>query len=107
MQRIRPAAPPSLDPQASEVQRLDQRHEAHSEMLQFLECRQQIRYRPAPAVQPPHQHHIDLATACGLQQFLTSFSLGRTGADLTYVHGNGPAPPGSILMARFCMGSVR
>src|SRR5664280_3420497 len=66
-------------------------------MLQLLECRQQIRYRPAPAVQPPYQHDIDLAAACGLQQFLTSFSLSRTRADLTDVHRNGPAPSGSIL----------
>ena len=66
--------------------------------LQLLKGCQQIRYRPAPAVQPPHQHNIDLATAGGLQQFLASFSLGRTGADLTDIHGNGPAPPGSVLL---------
>jgi hypothetical protein len=66
-------------------------------MLQFLKCRQQIRYRAAPPIQAPNENDVDLAAACGLQQFLTSFSLGRTGADLTDVHGNGPAPPGSIL----------
>ena len=81
----------------SQIQRLGQRNEADAEMLQFLKGRQQIRYRPAPAVQPPHQHDIDLAAAGGLQQFLTSFSLGRTGADLTDLHGNGPAAPGGIL----------
>ena len=66
-------------------------------MLQFLERRQQIRHRPAPAIQSPHQHDIDLAAACGLQQFLASFSLGRAGADLTDLHGDGPAAPGGIL----------
>jgi hypothetical protein len=66
-------------------------------MLQFLQGCQQIGYRPAPAVQPPNQHDVDLSAAGGLQQFLASFSLGRTGTDLTDVHGNGPAPPGSIL----------
>src|SRR5664279_1780398 len=44
----------------SQVQRLGQRHEAHTEMLQLLECRQQIRYRPAPAVQSPYQYYICL-----------------------------------------------
>ena len=81
----------------SQIQRLGQRDEADAEMLQFLERRQQIRYRPAPAVQPPHQHHIDLAAAGGLQQFLASFSLGRTGTDLTDLHGDRPAAPGGIL----------
>ena len=80
-----------------QIQRLGQRHEADTEMLQFLKGRQQIRYRPAPAVQPPHQHDIDLAAACGLQQFLASFSLGRTGANLTDLHGDRPAAPGGIL----------
>ena len=80
-----------------QVQRLGQRHEAHAEMLQFLERRQQIRYRPAPAVQPPDQHHIDLPAAGGLQQFLTSFSLGRPGANLADLHGDRPAAPGGIL----------
>jgi alpha-beta hydrolase superfamily lysophospholipase len=67
-----------------QIQRLGQRHEAYSEMLQFLQGCQQIRYRPAPAVQSPNQHDIDLSAAGGLQQFLTSFSLGRTGANLRH-----------------------
>src|ERR1700730_11823820 len=66
-------------------------------MFQFLEGRQQIRYGPAPAVQSPDQDHIDLAAASGLQQFLTSLSLRRTGADLTDLHSDGPAPPADIL----------
>ena len=71
-----------------QIQRLGQRDKPDAEMLQLLECRQQIRYRPTPAVQPPNQHYTDLATAGCLQQFLTSFPLGRTGADLTDVYGN-------------------
>ena len=35
----------------SQVQCLGQRHEAHTEMLQFLKCCQQVCDRPAPAVQ--------------------------------------------------------
>ena len=77
-----------------QIQRLGQRHEAHAEMLQFLEGRQQIRYRPAPAVQSPHQHYVDLSAAGGLQQFLPRFSLGRTGANLTDLHGNASSPAG-------------
>jgi hypothetical protein len=80
-----------------QIQRLRQRHEADAQMIEFLQGCEQIRYRAAPSIQSPHQHQVDLVTAGGLQQFLASFSLGRTGADLTDVYGNGPAPPGSIL----------
>ena len=92
----------------SQVQRLGQRHETHTEMLQFLKGCQQIRYRPAPAVQPPYQHDVDLAAAGGLQQFLTSFSLGRTGADLTDVARQCVQPRRAAYsrMARLCMDSV-
>ena len=51
-----------------QIQRLGQRDETHSEMLQFLKCRQQVRHRPAPAIQPPHQHDIDLPAARSVQQ---------------------------------------
>ena len=49
-----------------QVQRFGQRDEAHSEMLQFLKGCQQIRYRPAPSVQSPRQHYIDLSATRGL-----------------------------------------
>ena len=52
-----------------QVQRLCQRNEADAEMLQFLERCQQIRDGAAPAVQPPHQHHIDLAAAAASSSF--------------------------------------
>lgn len=80
-----------------QVQGFGQGNKTDAQMLQFLECGEQIRYRPAPAVQPPNQHDIDLAAACGLQQFLTSLSPRRTGTDLTNLHGDRPAAPGSIL----------
>jgi len=80
-----------------EIQRFGQRHEAHSEVFQFLEGRQQVRHRSPPTVQPPHQHDIDLATAGRLHQFLASFSLGRTRANLADLQGDRPAAPGRIL----------
>jgi len=75
-------------------------------MFQFLERCQQIGNRPAPAVQPPYQHDIDLSAAGGLQQFLTSFSLGRTRANLKDLHGDRPAASAYSRMARLCIGSV-
>jgi hypothetical protein len=39
----------------------------------------------------------DLSAAAGPQRFLTSFSLGRTGSNLTDLYGDGPAAPGGIL----------
>ncbi len=54
-----------------QVQHLGQRHEAHSEMLQFLKGHQQICNGPAPAVESLYQHDLDLPAPGGLQQFLT------------------------------------
>src|ERR1700733_13229375 len=56
-----------------QVQRLGQGNEPYAQILQFLECGQQICYRSAPAVQPPYQHEIDLPTARRLQQLLAGF----------------------------------
>jgi hypothetical protein len=50
-----------------QIQRLRQRNEADAEVLQFLERRQQGRYRSAPAIQAPDQHDVDLPTARCLQ----------------------------------------
>src|SRR5262249_46704167 len=55
-----------------QVQCLSQRYETHPKMLEFLEGRQQICYRPTPAIQPPHQNQINLPPAGGLQQFLAA-----------------------------------
>ena len=35
-------------------------------MFQFLECCQQTRRRPAPAIQTPHQHRIELSAPGGI-----------------------------------------
>jgi hypothetical protein len=69
-------------------------------MLQFLECGQQVRYRPAPAVQPPHQHQVDLPASGRFQQLLTRLSLRRAGANLTDLQSDRPASPGGILTHR-------
>ncbi len=37
-----------------------QRHETYTEFGQLFERDHQIGERPAPTIQPPHQHHIDL-----------------------------------------------
>jgi hypothetical protein len=60
---------------------------------------QEIRYRPA---QPSSRHtsttSISRRPAAGcLQQFLTSFSLCRAGANLANLHGDYPATTGGIL----------
>jgi hypothetical protein len=66
-------------------------------MLQFLERRQQIGYGPTPAVQSPNEHYIDFSAAGGREQFVKSFSLGRTGATLMDLRGDRPAASGGIL----------
>ena len=91
-----------------QIQRLGQRDETDAEMLQFLKCRQQIRYRPAPAIQSPHQHDVDLAAARRLHQFFAGFSLARSGADLPDLHGDESSPAGRHTPAEraICIGRV-
>jgi len=50
-----------------QVQCLGQGNEPDSKMFQFLERGQQIRNRPAPAVQPPYEHYIDFSAPGGVQ----------------------------------------
>ncbi len=66
-------------------------------MLQFLERRNQIRHRPAPAIQSPNQNHIDFTAACGSDQSCALFSLRRAGADLFDLHSDGPVPLGCVF----------
>jgi hypothetical protein len=80
-----------------QIERFGQRDEADTEMIQFLESCQKVRHGPTPAIEAPHDHYIDLSAAGGLQQFLTCFSLSRTGTDFTDVHGDHPATPDGIL----------
>src|ERR1035441_6933509 len=39
------------------------RDESHTKMLEFLQSCQQVRYRSAPTIQPPHEHYVDLPAA--------------------------------------------
>ena len=66
-------------------------------MLQFLERRNQIRHRPAPAIQAPNQNHIDFTAACGSDQGCASFPLRRAGADLFYLRDDGPSALGCVF----------
>jgi hypothetical protein len=83
------------------------RDEPDIEVLQFLERHQQIRYEPAPAIQPPYQHHVDLAATDGLQYLLTRLS--RFAPEFTsrsckaIVHRRRAA---YSRIARFCIASV-
>ncbi len=43
-----------------------------------------------------HEHYRDFSAPGGLDQFLPTFSLGRTGANLTDLHGDRPAAAGGI-----------
>ena len=53
-----------------QVQRFSQRHETDAEMLQLLKCCKQVGDRSSPAIQPPHQHNIDLPPPRSFQQLL-------------------------------------
>jgi hypothetical protein len=60
-----------------QIQRFGERYKTDSEMLQFLDCCQQVRYRPAPAIQPPDQHDVDLPASRCIEQLLPECSVGR------------------------------
>jgi hypothetical protein len=81
----------------SQVQRLGQRYETDSQMLQFLERRQQICDGPAPAIQSPDQHQVDFPATGGFQQFLAGFSFRRARVYLADLQSNRPAAPRGIL----------
>jgi len=59
-----------------QVERLGQRDETYTEVVQFLESGKQICHRSAPAVQPPHQHETDPAEAPRFQQLLPQLPFG-------------------------------
>jgi hypothetical protein len=66
-------------------------------MLQFLKCRQQVGDRPAPAVQAPHHHHVDLATVRCLHKLLAGFPVHGAGTDLTDLRCYRPAAPVRVV----------
>src|SRR5262245_35168142 len=75
----------------SQIQRLRQRYEPDTQMFQFLEGSQQIRYRSAPAIQSPHQHDVDLPPPCRIQQLFPKLPLRSATADLLYLQSDRPA----------------
>jgi hypothetical protein len=90
-----------------QVQRLGQRYEADAEMLQFLQSGEQIGDRSSPAVQPPHQHHIDLPAPRSFQQFSRNCRwVAPEPTSFTCMAMVQPRRTAYSRMARFCMGSV-
>jgi hypothetical protein len=66
-------------------------------MFQLLKRCQQVRHRAAPAIQPPHQHHVDLAPARRFDDLLPQFPRRGAGAHLANLQDNGPTAPRGIL----------
>ena len=58
-----------------QIESLGERHEADAEMLQFLQRGEQVGDRPAPAIQAPDQHHVDLPAPGGFDQLLPHLTL--------------------------------
>ena len=80
-----------------QIKRLGQGDKPDAQVFEFLKGGQQVRYRPAPAVQAPYQNQIDLAAASGFHQFLAGFSSRRPGVHLADLQSDRPAPSGRIL----------
>src|SRR5206468_6399621 len=80
-----------------EIQRLRQRDKTDAEMLQLLEGCQQVRDRPAPAVEPPDQYPVNLPAARGLQQLLPPLPLGSARADFFDLQGDPPTSASRVF----------
>src|ERR1700680_3454748 len=65
----------------SQIQRFSERYEADTQFGKFLQRDDQIDERPAPAIQPPDQHHIDLAPTRRCKQILAELTLCRARTD--------------------------
>ncbi len=50
-----------------------------------------------PSVQPPHQHHVDLAPPRSIDQLLPLFALRGARANFFDLHGDGPAAVRSVV----------
>jgi hypothetical protein len=86
-----------------QIQRLRQRYETNSQMFEFLQGCQQIRYRPAPAIQPPYQDNVDLAAARRRHQILPAFALRGARGDFFHLENNLPTPAGGVFLHRFAL----
>jgi len=90
-----------------QVQRLGQRHEADTEMFQFLQRGEQVGDRSSPAIQPPHQHDIDLPTSRSFQKLLRDWRwVAPDPTSFTCMAMIQPRQSAYSRMARLCMGSV-
>jgi hypothetical protein len=75
--------------------------------LQFLKCGQHVRHRPAPSIESPGEHHVDLAATCRIEHSFAQLTLRCAGANLLHLQGYGPAPPGGVLpQGGICNGVV-
>src|SRR5262249_10578868 len=50
------------------IERLGQRHETDTEVIEFLKSGQPFRHRPSPAIEAPDQHDVDLPPTGGCRQ---------------------------------------
>ena len=80
-----------------QVKCFGERYESDSEMLEFLERRNQVCDGPAPAIQAPHEYDVDFAPAGGSDQPYAQLALGRARSNLFDLRGDGPAALGRVF----------
>ena len=80
-----------------QIERFSERYETDAQFGEFLQRHDQIDERPAPSVQSPDQHHIDLAPTRGCKQILAEFALCRARPDLFDLNRDRLAAFGRIL----------
>src|SRR5947209_19062542 len=73
-----------------QIQCFGQRHEADAEMIQFLECGDQIQQRPTPPGESPDHHDVDFAPTSCFSQLLALFAARSSYPVLLHVHHYSP-----------------
>ncbi len=86
-----------------QIQSFCERHEPDSQMFQFLKGCQQIRNRPSPAIQPPHQDNVDFAAARSRHQLLPAFALRGARGNFFHLENDLPTPAGGVFLHRFAL----
>ncbi len=89
------------------IQSFGERHEANVQRAELLQRADEIKQRAPPAIEPPHEDGVDLASPCGVHHRLALRSVLGAGADFTHRHGDAPAAAFGVRAQRRQLGGQR
>jgi hypothetical protein len=89
------------------IQGFRQGHEADVQRAELLQRADQVEQRPAPAIEPPHEDRVELASPCGIHHRFALCPVLGAGADFTHRHNDTPAAAFGIRAQRRQLGGQR